>query len=78
MSLLVRTRVVRLGAERCSEAEIFCIRLFARRRVRSRLSSGRLPSVMIELSVKSMASCWSYEDVSPTIPRKIEFEHVLW
>lgn len=36
------------------------IRLLARRRVCSRLSSGRFPSATIELSVRSMASCWSY------------------
>ena len=40
---------------------MFCIRLFARRSVWRRLRRGRLPSVMIALSVKSMASCWSFK-----------------
>ena len=35
------------------------IRLLARRRVRNRLIEGMFPSVMMALSVKSMASCWS-------------------
>ena len=38
---------------------MLCIRLFARRSVWRRLRRGRLPSVMIALSVKSIASCWS-------------------
>ncbi len=36
------------------------IRLLARRRVCSRLRRGKLLSATRELSVKSMASCWSY------------------
>jgi hypothetical protein len=55
--LLVRTRVVRFGTDRWMDGDIADIRLFANRRVRSRLSRGRFPSVMIELSVRSIASC---------------------
>jgi len=51
---------VRLGAERRREGEIADIRLLARRSVRRRLRRGRLPNVTILLSVKSIASCWSY------------------
>lgn len=58
--LLLRTRVVRLGTDKCIEGDMAVIRLFARRRVRRRLRSGKLPSVTIALSVKSIASCWSY------------------
>lgn len=39
------------------EGEMFCIRLFARRRVVRRLRRGKFPSVRMALSVKSMASC---------------------
>ena len=39
------------------ESDIADIRLFASKRVRSRLSNGRFPRVTIELSVKSIASC---------------------
>jgi hypothetical protein len=58
--LFVRMRVVRFGADRCKEGEMVDIRLLARRRVCSRLRRGRLLSETRELSVKSMASCWSY------------------
>ena len=34
-------------------------RLLARRRVRNRLIKGMFPSVIMALSVRSMASCWS-------------------
>lgn len=61
MLLFVRTKVVRFGTERCSDGEIEDIRLLARRRVWSRLSKGRLPRARIELSVRSIASCWSYK-----------------
>jgi hypothetical protein len=57
--LFVRTSVVRFGTERCKEGEMVEIRLLARRRVCSRLRRGRLLSATRELSVKSMASCWS-------------------
>lgn len=57
--LFVRTSVVRCGTERWIDGEIEDIRLLARRSVCSRLSSGRFPSATIELSVRSMASCWS-------------------
>jgi hypothetical protein len=60
ISLFVRTRVVRLGTERWIEGEIEETRLLAKRRVFSRRRSGRLPRTTIELSVKSIASCWSY------------------
>lgn len=36
---------------------MFCIRLFARRSVWSRLRRGKLPSVIMALSVRSIASC---------------------
>ena len=58
--LFVRTRVVRFGTDRCKEGEMVDIRLLARRRVCSRLRRGKLLSATRELSVKSMASCWSY------------------
>jgi hypothetical protein len=58
--LFVSTSVCRFGTERWIDGEMFCIRLFARRRVWRRLRRGRLPRVMMALSVKSMASCWSY------------------
>jgi len=58
--LFVRMRVVRFGADRCKEGEMVDIRLLARRRVCSRLRRGKLLSATRELSVKSMASCWSY------------------
>jgi hypothetical protein len=58
--LFVRTRVVRFGTDRCKEGEMLDIRLLARRRVCSRLKRGKLLSETRELSVKSMASCWSY------------------
>lgn len=57
--LFVRTRVVRFGTERCKEDEMDAIRLFASSSVRSRRSRGMFPRTLIELSVKSMASCWS-------------------
>ena len=57
MLLFVRTSVVRLGTDKWIDGDIADIRLFARRSVRSLLSRGRFPSVMIELSVKSIASC---------------------
>ena len=41
------------------EGDMLCIRLFARRSVWRRLRRGRLPSVTMALSVKSIASCWS-------------------
>jgi len=58
--LFVRTRVVRFGAERCNEGEMVDIRLLAKRSVCNRLKRGRLLSATRELSVRSMASCWSY------------------
>ena len=48
---------MRFGTEMWIESDIADIRLFASKRVRSRLSNGRFPSVTIELSVKSIASC---------------------
>ena len=59
MLLFVRTRVVRLGTERCREAEMEDIRLFASSRVRKRRRRGMFPKTMMELSVKSIQSCWS-------------------
>jgi hypothetical protein len=58
--LFVRMRVVRFGADKCKEGEMVDIRLLARRRVCSRLRRGKLLRATRELSVKSMASCWSY------------------
>jgi len=55
--LFVSTRVVRFGTERCKDCEKMDIRLLARRRVRNRLIKGRFPSVIMALSVRSMASC---------------------
>lgn len=60
MALLVTTRVVRLGTERWMEGEMAEIRLLARSSVWRRLSKGKFPRITIELSVKSMASCWSW------------------
>ena len=59
MLLFVSTRVVRFGTERCRDCERTDIRLLARRRVRNRLIKGMFPSVIMALSVRSMASCWS-------------------
>ena len=59
MLLFVRTRVVRLGTERCREAEMEDIRLFASNRERKRRRRGMFPKTMMELSVKSIQSCWS-------------------
>ena len=58
--LFVRMRVVRFGTDKCKEGEMVDMRLLARRRVCSRLRRGKLLSETRELSVKSMASCWSY------------------
>ena len=55
--LLERIRVLRLGTDRCNDEEMDDIRLLARRRVRSRRRRGMLPKTVMELSVKSMASC---------------------
>jgi hypothetical protein len=60
MLLFVRMRVVRFGTDKCKEGEMVAMRLLARRRVCSRLRRGKLLSATRELSVKSMASCWSY------------------
>jgi len=60
--LFVRMRVVRFGAERCKEGEMVDIRLLAKRSVCSRLRRGRLLSATRELSVRSIASCWSYRE----------------
>jgi hypothetical protein len=57
--LFVRTRVVKFGTDRWIDGEIADIRLFERRSVWRRLSNGKLPSVTMALSVKSIASCWS-------------------
>jgi hypothetical protein len=54
--------VVRFGTERCKEGEMVDIQLLAKRRVCSHLRRGRLLSVIRELSVKSMALCWSCSD----------------
>jgi hypothetical protein len=69
--LFVRTNVVRFGTERWIDGEMDDIRLFARRSVRRRFSKGRFPRERIELSVKSMASCWSYEDRQRSILGRI-------
>jgi len=58
--LFVRTRVVRFGTDKFKEGEMVDMRLLARRRVCSRLRRGKLLSETRELSVKSIASCWSY------------------
>lgn len=55
--LLVRARVVRFGAERWRDGEMVDIRLLAISSVWRRFSSGKLPRVTMELSVKSIASC---------------------
>lgn len=60
MLLFVRMRVVRFGTDKWNEGEMVDMRLLARRRVCSRLRRGRLLRETRELSVKSMASCWSY------------------
>lgn len=60
MVLFVSIKVVRLGTDRWIDGDIADIRLLASNNVLSRLSNGRLPSVTIELSVRSMASCWSF------------------
>ena len=60
MLFAVRTRVVRLGTDRLMDEEMDATRLLARRSVRRRLRRGRFPSAVMELSVKSMASCWSW------------------
>lgn len=59
MVFAVRTRVVRLGIDKLMDGEMDETRLLARRSVRRRLRRGRFPSAVMELSVKSMASCWS-------------------
>lgn len=59
MLFAVRTRVVRFGTDRLMDGEMDETRLFARRSVRRRLRRGRFPSAVMELSVKSIASCWS-------------------
>lgn len=59
MRLPVSTRVVRCGIELCNVGEIALTLLRARRRVCSRGESGKLLSVVMTLSVKSMQS-WSY------------------
>jgi hypothetical protein len=63
MLFAVRTRVVRLGTDRLMDEEMDATRLLARRSVRRRLRRGRFPSAVMELSVKSMASCWSWVGV---------------
>lgn len=57
MLLFVSTSVVRFGTERWREVEMDAIRLLARRSVCSLRSNGMFPSTVIELSVKSIASC---------------------
>ena len=51
---------MRFGVDKWIEEDMDDIRLFAIRSVWSRLSRGKFPSATIELSVKSIASCWSY------------------
>lgn len=60
MALLVRTRVWRLGTDRWMDGEMEAIRLFASSSAFSRRSRGRLARALMELSVKSIQSCWSY------------------
>lgn len=62
MLFAVRMRVVRFGTDRLMEGEMDETRLLARRRVRRCLRRGKFPSAVMELSVKSMASCWSWMD----------------
>ena len=57
--LFVRTSMVRFGREMWRPGEMEDIRLFASKRVRRRRRRGKLASAMMELSVKSIASCWS-------------------
>jgi len=57
MLLFVRTRVFKFGTERWIDGEMDDILLLARKSVFKRLSKGRFPNVVNELSVKSMASC---------------------
>ncbi len=56
------TRGVRWGTDMGIEGEMPDIRLLARRSVPRRLSKGKFPRVTIALSVRSIASCWSYID----------------
>lgn len=59
IELFVKTKDERFGKDRCKPVEMEDIRLFARRMVRKRRRRGKLASETIELSVKSIASCWS-------------------
>ncbi len=59
--LFVSTSDVRFGSEMCSAGETVDIWLLARRRVLNLRSKGKFASATIELSVKSMASCWSWK-----------------
>jgi hypothetical protein len=59
MLLFVRINVLRFGTERYRDGEMEVTRLLARSRVSRRFNRGRFPSTVIELSVRSMASCWS-------------------
>ena len=60
MALFVRTRVVRLGVERWREGDMLLMTLFARYSEQSRFKRGKLDRERIWLSVKSIASCWSF------------------
>lgn len=57
---------MRLGTERCRDGDIDETLLFANRIVLSLFINGKLPNDTIALSVKSMASCWSYEQAFNT------------
>jgi hypothetical protein len=58
-ALFVSTSVRNPGVDVCSAGETEATRLFASRSVRRRRMSGKFPRTVTELSVKSMASCWS-------------------
>lgn len=59
-SFAVKTKVVRYGILFAREGCMLEIRFLARRRVRRRGESGKLPRIWMSLSVRSIASCGCY------------------
>ena len=79
--LAVRIKVSSCGIELCKDACIVLTRFRARRSVRRRGERGKLVRTEMSLSVKSIASCWSYRvlfsEYGPFSMRCFEAEQIL-
>lgn len=86
-ALFVKINVARFGTDCCIDGWMACIELFANINVLSRGDKGRLERVVIELSVRSMVSCWSWvkctrysgeKNDEKVIPGESDGSIVLW